>query len=436
MNDIGRDWDAAAARARDPRAEQAVLGGCFMRPAILDWLDLDREAFWDPRHAHVWDAMQAIARRAEQVDELTVAAELDRAGRLAMVGGVAYLGQLALNVPTVENVSAYAEVLREHLVSRRLLRLASALPRRILDGEIGEDLLSEVQGDLSRIDVRRDEGIDLADAIRAQVQVVVDETERKRRGEQVAAIPTGVAVFDQRVGGIPVGVPTVLGARPKVGKSSFALCLVAQAWRLAGVRSEVVTLEDKSPIWSERALAQAAELDVSRIAARTLDRGELAQLVSGAERSADLRGGVHLFHGHGLDMTRLARFFRASKRQRGTRLFVLDYLQLVTPGPHERRLQREERLELAMNAVADLAGSEDVAFLVLSQLNRRGEEDGRRPMLSDFRGTGAIEQVAKLVLALHPGQLESEIELLVLANHQGPPAKLIARRDASRCWIG
>lgn len=436
MNAMEREWDHAYEKARDVRAEQAVLGGCFAKPAMLDWLQLEPEAFWDVRHQHIWAAMQTLAAARTPVDELTVAGELRIRERLAAVGGELYLGELGLRVPTVENVVAYAETLRSHLVTRRVLRLFASLPGRISDGEAGEELLGDVLVGLAAIELPpAEEEADAASAVKRELVATVTGIERRERGQpDMASIPTGIGLIDARMSGFPIGVPSVLGARPKVGKSSFALCLALSAAR-RGIPVQIVTLEDKRPAWAQRMLAQESGIAVCQIAGRTLAHPETARLVAAAQSLSEFRH-LRIDHGHGMPIDRIARMIRARRRDLGTRFVILDYLQLLPPQSHEKRSRRDEQLEAAMNAIADLAGADDLAFLVVSQLNRAGEDEGRAPRLSDFRGSGSIEQVGKLVLALHPAQLENEINLLILANHQGPSAKLILRHDRARCFIG
>jgi replicative DNA helicase len=431
--EVVKAWDKAHELARDVRAEQSVLGACLNQPAILGWLDLDPDVFWDARHGHIWLAMRSLADGGKPVDEVTVASELESRLRLKACGGLIYLAELALRCLTVENVAAYAAILRGHLVTRRLLNLASSLPSRVLDGNAGEELLGDVQVGLAEIEPHQaDDGGAWSDAVRVELVATVGDAERRARGEQgVGRIPTGISVIDAKIGGLPIGVPSVLGARPKVGKSSLALC-IARSAAVVGLPVHVVTLEDKRSVWVQRALAQDTHIPVDRIASRMLDRDEMRQLAIAAEALAKAPG-PRVDHGHGMAIERIVRMVRARRRELGTRLVILDYLQLL---PRSPRGQREQELENGMNALAELAGRDDLAVLVLSQLSREGERDQRPPILSDFRGSGSIEQVGKLILALHPARVETEVELLVLANTQGPTARFVARWDAPRCWVG
>lgn len=434
-DEIARAWDAAIARSVDVRAEQSVLGGCLHKPGILDWLDLAADAFWDARHAQIWQSMQRLVRAREPVDEVTIAADLERGGRLAMVGGSSYLGELSLRVPTVDNVAAYAEILGDLLKKRQIIRLAASIPSRVAEGLDGEQLLDQVHLSLAELEpVRAEAGGSLAELVRREAIAAVEFHERAAKHGEAVGVPTGIPHLDERIGGMPIGVPTVLGARAGNGKSSMAISIALRAAR-AGIGVHLVTYEDFGPVFAQRALAQETGIEVNRIAARRFERQDVSVLMSGAEMLQPVTRMV-IDHGHGLPVDRLVRMARARKREIGTRLFILDYLQLVPPMAHERRWQRHEQIRSAMVELATLAGQEGIAALVCSQLNREAEADARRPRLDDFRGSGAIEEVGKLIMALHPGKLESEIEVLILKNSQGPTATLIAKWDRPRCWIG
>lgn len=434
--EIVKAWDAATALARDVRAEQSVLGGCLLKPTILDWLDLESEAFFDARHRQIWLAMQHMQRARSPLDETTLASELACRGRLELAGGQLYLAELSLRCPTVDNVVAYAETLRAHLVTRRLLALASSLPSRVRDGTSGEELLDDIQLALTEIEPSRVEaGASMADLAAREVRAAVEHADRIAKGTgELVGIPTGIEPLDARTGGLPLGVPTIVGARPGNGKSSLALCIGIRAAR-RDLAVHIVTYEDRGPAFAQRAIAQESDVPVTRIAARSFERQDLSAMVFAAE---SLRPTTRLWvdHGHGLPRDRLMRMVRARRRVMGTKLLVLDYLQRVPHMPHERGWRRHEQLTAVLNDVAEFAGLEDVGVLILSQLNRESEAADRRPRLIDFKECGAIEEVGKLIIALHPARVENELEILVLKNHQGPTAQVIARWDRPRCWIG
>lgn len=424
-------FSRAMDRCHNLEAEQAVLGGCFFRPDVLSWLELDEGDFFDPRHRAVWRAMQGLAADRVPVDEIAVEDVLKRTGRLEPVGGLAYLSQLALRCPNEDSTAFYANIVREHACRRRLLYLGSGIATKVLEDQELDELLGEVQRELTACEPRRrDAGGELGEAAAEDYRALVSEVDQVARGQTVG-VPTGVAILDAQIGGLPDGVPSVLGARPGMGKSTLALNIALYAARTCGYGVHIVTYEDPRKTFAQRLQAMESGVDVMRIRARTVDRQEAAALAQAAESLRQLKG-LYVEHGHGLDMRAIVRRVRGRRRELGTRLVVIDYLQRV---PHaDRRLRRHEQLEDHMDVLAAFAGEENLALLVLSQLKRAEDRDSR-PTLDDFKGSGAIEESGKLIIGLHKAQAVGELELLVLKNAQGPQAQVKASWNRATCRI-
>lgn len=425
-------FSRALDRCHNLDAEQSVLGGCFQRPAILAYLELDQGDFADPRHKCIWSALRALEQDRMPVDEIAVEDVLRRVGKLDAVGGLAYLSQLALRCPNESNTEHYARIVREHACRRRLLYLGSGIAVKVLDDLELDEVLGEVQRELTECEPRRlDTGGELGAAAEAECRATVAGLDDVAHGKPVG-IPTGVAILDALIGGLPFGVPSVVGARPGMGKSTLALNIALHAARRGGTGVHVVTFEDPRKTFAQRLLAMESGVDVARIRARTLERTETAALAQAADALRDMTG-LYVEHGHGLDARTIARRVRSRRRDLDTRLVVLDYVQRI---PHpDRRLRRHEQLDDHMNVIAELAGKEDLAVLVLSQLSRPDRGNDARPTLEDFKGSGAIEEAGKLIIGLHKAQAQGELELLVLKNHQGPKAHVIARWDLPHCRI-
>jgi replicative DNA helicase len=425
----------AMARARHPDAEAAVIGGCLNKPDALDWLALDREAYADVRHRHVWDAMLGLRRDSTGVDEVTVIAALKRAGLLEAVGGEAFVYELGLRTPTADNLEHYADVLREHQLNRRLLILAGSIPGRFCADMSGEELLGDIQQALNAADPGgRGDAEDIADAVTAECRDIAAFLKARQAGSAaVVGVPTGIEQLDRQVGGLIVGAPTVLGARPGEGKSTFALNVANHAAR-SGLGVHLFTLEDRRRTFAQRQLAYHSGVPVDRIRSREFLKGELDRVTeSEAVMARPSRFVVE--HAHGMPMNAVVRRVRSMRRELKTKLVVIDYIQLA-PSP-DRRLKRYEAIGANMKELAVLAGKDDLAVLVLAQLGRENERERRRPILSDFRESGDIEQDGKLVLALHSTNREAPtVELCVIKNHQGPPAVMDIPYNRALCRMG
>lgn len=433
--DLNAAFDDAATRSRHLDAEQAVIGGCLNKPDILGWLELDAAAFFDPRHQAVWGAMQDLLGARVAIDLVTVSARLREDGRFEAIGGEAYLLQLELRCPSTDNIEHYAGVLIENLVNRRVLQIAGAVPSLIRDGDVGADLLSVLQSQLLGAEPSaRDTAIDITAAVRKEYeQILVDWEKRAKTGSVDVGVPTGIQRLDADTGGLIIGAPTILGARPGKGKSTLCLNLANHAARL-GYGVHVFTYEDGTRTFAQRQLSFWAGVDVSRIRVRDLDRHEVNLLRAAAEEHHERRPPIALELAHGMPVQTLVRRVRGRRRELKTRLVIVDYLQLIPPP--DRRMKRVEFVEENMHGLTDLAGKEDLAVLVVSQLSRECEKEGRRPRKSDFRDSGAIEQDGKLMLALHDPGDKNLLEILILKNHQGPGETVIpVHYDRARARI-
>lgn len=421
---MDRAFDDASARSRHLDAEQAVLGGCLLDPEILGWLELDADAFFDPRSRAIWDAMQALVEARVGVDFVTLSAKLREQGKYDAVGGEAYLCQVELRCPATDNVEHYAHVLTEHLVNRRVLRIAGAVPSLIRDGEVGGELLGTLQAQLLQAEPSaRETAWDITSLVRREYeQILADWEKRAKTGHVDVGVPTGIRALDNDTGGLIVGAPTILGARPGKGKSTLCLNLANNAAQ-QGMGVHVFTYEDRERTFAQRQLAYGAGVDVSRIRTRDLDRHEINLLRHTAETLHHSRPRITLELAHGMSVQAIARRVRGRRRELKTKLVIVDYLQLI-PAP-DRRMKRVEFVEENMHALTELAGTEDLAVLVVSQLSRECEKENRRPRMSDFRDSGAIEQDGKLILALHNPGGRDALEILVIKNHQGPGETVI-----------
>jgi replicative DNA helicase len=442
----------------DPNAERAVLCAAFVRPDILGWLEVGEACFFDPRHRAVWSAMAGLHRDGIVVDDLTVTAALERVGKLEAVGGEPFLGEILTAGGTAENVEHYADILHERRVRRELVLLTAELRQRAYQGhEEGEELLSDLLRKAGEIDTGRShEDPTMGAAVAAEYRDALDHDDGHGRH---VGVPTGIDRLDRATRGIPVGIPSVLAARPSVGKSSVALAIADHA-SAAGHGVHVLTWEDRRSGWAQRMLGRHSGVDIASIRARELDRFQLAELGEATNRLAG-RDNLAIDHAHGWTAMRAVRRARAMRRRIGTALVVVDYLQLVAADRRGggRRQRRDQEIEDAMHAFAELAYQDNLAVLVLSQLNRDIErsEKPRRPRLSDLRESGAIEQEGKLIMALWvpPVPPEREIDhapqvgggdldagctehlrLEVLKNHQGLGRACVDLQfDKARCRI-
>jgi replicative DNA helicase len=414
-----------------PRAEESVIGAVFLRPSVLAWLEIESGDFSDPRNQCIWDALcDVYENQSHTLDAVLVQAELERRGKLELVGGMKRLADLAQAVPTADNVEFYAgEVVRKR-VARQVLLASAKIRELVRNGADGDELLSEMHREFSGIDSRkRVEAVSLFDAAKAELKAVGLDLELGKR----AGITTGLSVLDERIGGIPIGVESILAARPSVGKSALALT-IGEAAALDGVNVLYFTFEDSISGFAQRALAKHGGVTASRIRSRELGAAEMAQLMAGLEPIRN-RQRLTLIRAHGLSVEQLIRRARIERAHANADRFlvIVDYVNLV---PASRRgMNDRERVAHTSRALSEFAGSDNVAVLLLAQLNRESEKGDRKPLLSDLRDSGELEQVGKLILMLHDEGESGKLKICCLKNHQGPRADFTVDFDKAHCRV-
>ncbi len=409
-----------------PSAEASLLGAAILRPDILGWLEVEARDFADMRNREVWDALMAVWERDGSVDVITLEVELHRRTTLDPIGGIKRLSELALITPTADNAEHYASEIVRKRIARDVVTAAGNALGLVRSGMDGEELLDEAQGELSRIEFGGGgKTVSAFESAKAEARRYMADVEEGVR----PGIPTGILQLDERIGGLPVGVPVIVAARPSVGKSALVLNMADTA-AAEGYGVHLVTYEDSDAGFSQRLLAKHSGVDVGAIRGRRAGADSIPRVLAALDVIRH-RDRLHYEHGHGMPVHKLVRRIRAERRRLGTRLVIVDYLQLI-PSADGRRSQREIVAE-AVTTIGALA-AEGLAVVICSQLNRDSERENRPPRMADLRDAGEIEQVGKLILALHVDPKKpDEVELHVLKNHQGPLSQFRVAFDRAHC---
>jgi replicative DNA helicase len=389
-----------------PEAEASILGGIILRNRVLDEIvELEAEAFYDNRHKVVFQAIRNLEAAARPIDVVTLENEIQRSGKLEAIGGVGFLGELTLRVPTADNVVAYAEIVSGKHQVRRLMLAASEIAERGYDDDLDtREYLTGAESAILQLSARDRRAADvptIGQAAKARWLELDGIAAARARGETaMTGVSTGVLALDRQIGGWPRGIVSLIGGRPGMGKSAVALASVDAA-TAAGVGAWVFSLEDSRRAYADRVLARGSGVSAERI--RQADIGaQDASLLAHAVANLLKRDNWRLDDRRGLTAREIARTLRRAKATiPGFGLGVVDYLHLVG---RERRLVDNEpaALEQIMGVLSDVAGELDIALLVLAQLNRSCEDRvDKRPVLSDIRSAG--EEKAKLVVFPYRG---------------------------------
>ncbi|MBW1992562.1 MAG: replicative DNA helicase [Deltaproteobacteria bacterium] len=427
-----------------PEAEQSVLGAVFLRPAVLDEVVevLKPEDFYRPAHGLIFQAMLDLWGRQEPVDTVTVTDLLKRRRQLTQAGGPFFLASLGDQVGTAANAGHYARLVRDLSRVRRFRETLLKLADKAVNGlEDAGAFLDEAEAEIYRAVHRDDGGRGQPVPVGQVAREVLAQLEAQRRDSLPPGLQTGFFDLDARIGGLEPGNLYVVAARPGMGKTALALNIAVNVAR-SGQPVLFLSLETGNSQLTQRLLAALFNLSHQHLRDGQIDEREWERLVRLAEK-LDLP----LYLDDQSAMTHLevrARSRRAAAKW-GIRLLVVDYLQLVS-APEAK--SREQEVAAISRSFKALAKELDVPVLVLSQLNRACEaRQDKRPVLSDLRESGAIEQDSDVVAFLYRDDYYREdspdrgvAELLVRKNRHGPTgtvklqfeAELVTFRNLAR----
>ena len=389
---------------QDAELEEAVLGACLVESEAISLVadKLRPEIFYNEQNRMIFAVIQAMFRAGKQIDILTVKNELASCGNLEKVGGPYTLVRLASRLASGAHLEYHACILREMYVRRevilgsyKLLAAASDESVDIADVLAGiHDLLDHLEGEMGTADHLRTMGQLMEDTL-AQVEARV---EGSRNG--ITGIPTGFSDLDKLTAGWQRGDLDVIAARPAAGKTAFALHL-ARAAATAGHSVVVFSLEMQGERLGDRWLVAAAEdVDASHLRRGQLGTSELRQVREASCQLSQLP--IRVEDSPVISMDHVRSVARMLKSKGGCDMVIVDYLQLCDMKSDQNNRNREQEVAQATRKAKLMAKELDVPVLLLSQLNRMSE--GRpdcRPLLSDLRESGAIEQDADMVMLLY-----------------------------------
>lgn len=379
-------------------AERAILGAVLLRSSALDDVDLAPDDFYDPRHREIFAAMRELADARKPVDSLLVEEHLKRSGKLAGVGGLAFLSDLLANVATADNIAHYAAIVRDKALALRLIQTASGIAAKGF-GDYGtaDEYIDEAWRALSQLAALRPTGCrPVAEVVKLRVKAMIERAEKRARGEQaLEVVPTGFPVVDRQLdGGLPTGVVSVLGGDPSDGKSAFAKSIAKNA-ALAGYGVIVFSPEDTKEVYGDRVVAEMGNVPLRAIrSGRDLTRLDVASAVA-----LELPAHWVIDDTAGLDTPAIRRIVRRQKRAHPIHLAVLDYAGKFRDGGRHASLY--DRITAVAEGAADLARQENIAVLLLSQLSRDHVKEKRRPQMQDLRQSGELEANARVIALLH-----------------------------------
>jgi replicative DNA helicase len=417
---------------QDLAAEQSVLGGMLLsKDAIADVLEKLRPGdFYRPAHQNVYDSILDLYGRGEPADAVTVAAELDRRGLLRRVGGAPYLHTLISMVPTAANAGYYADIVAEKALLRRLVEAGTRVVQYGYAGAEGADVAEVVdraQAEIYDVTDRRlsEDFVPLEDLL----QPTMDEIDAiASNGGLARGVPTGFTELDEVTNGLHPGQMIIVAARPGVGKSTLGLDFMRSCSIKNRMASVIFSLEMSKSEIVMRLLSAEAKIKLGDMRSGRMSDDDWTRL---ARRMSEIsEAPLYIDDSPNLTMMEIRAKARRLKQKADLRLVVVDYLQLMTSG--KKVESRQIEVSEFSRQLKLLAKELEVPVVAISQLNRGPEQrTDKKPMLSDLRESGSLEQDSDMVILLNrPDAFERDDPRggeadLILAKHRNGPTKTV-----------
>lgn len=381
-------------------AEQAVLGAIFLNTdALADAMEyVEADDFYRRAHQILFQAMVNLNNDGEAIDVLTVQNYLTTNNQLDDVGGVAYIAELATSVPTAANAGYYAKIVEGKSMLRRLISTATNI---ITQANNGDDdvpsLLDSAERQIMDVSERRNRSgfREIKDVLN---ETLSDIDRLSQQSEDITGLPTGYREFDKMTAGLQPDNLIILAARPAVGKTAFALNIAQNVATSTDTSVAIFSLEMSAESLVNRMLCAEGSINANHLRTGQLDEGEWQNLI--VAMGALSNTSIFIDDTPGIKMAEIrAKCRRLAKEKGNLGLVVIDYLQLIEGSNKESRQQEVSEISRQLKK---LAKELSVPILALSQLSRGVEQrQDKRPVLSDIRESGSIEQDADIVAFLY-----------------------------------
>ncbi|MBP3619266.1 MAG: replicative DNA helicase [Clostridia bacterium] len=423
-------------------AEQALLGCVLLdSEAQLEIFDkLQITDFYAESHKKIFTSMQNIFKKSIPVDFVTLTNQLEVEKQLETVGGIEYITYLTNVVPSAANYQHYKDIVKNNAVRRRLILEAQNIIKETFDSQDGESAMQTAEKkifDLSQQDSSSE--LELVGKPGGTLTRVLKEiSELAENNGKIAGIPTGFREYDDLTNGLQKGALNLIAARPGVGKTSFAMNIAINAAVNEGKKVAIFNLEMSREELMKRALSSLARVNLGHILKGSLDSDEWKRVWTAEKKLA--QSSVYVDDSSMVTPLEILTKCRKLKMTEGLDLVLIDYLQLMSSNKKGREGDRNQEVGDFTRQLKVAAKELKVPILLLSQLSRAVEKrDDHKPMLSDLRDSGSIEQDADIVMFLYNPEKYSDatltdepgtVYLLVAKNRSGRTAEIKLK------WVG
>ena len=419
-------------------AEQSVIGGLLLENEALDKIAdiLRAEDFYQHDHKTIFQHIGKLIERNRPADIVTVAESLKSTAELSQIGGIAYLGALAQNTPTAANIRRYAEIVRERAIMRKLVTVGSGIAESAYspNGRDAQQLLDEAEAKIFQIaegGQRSSQGfIDIKELL-PQVAERIDMLFSRDDPSDVTGIPTGFSDLDSMTSGFQGGDLVIVAGRPSMGKTAFSINIAENVALDTGLPVAIFSMEMASTQLAMRMIGSVGRLDQHRMRTGRLEDEDWEKLTTALGKLNEAP--IFIDEGASLSSFDVRARARRLHRQCGKLgLIVVDYLQLMSAPAGKQGENRATEISEISRSLKALAKELDCPVVALSQLNRSVEQrPDKRPVMSDLRESGAIEQDADLILFIYRDEVynsdsidKGTAEIIIAKQRNGPIGKV------------
>ena len=421
----------------DGEAEQAIMGSMLIdKDAVINAIEvLKEEDFYREDNKTIYSAMLSLYARSEPIDIITVKSELTQIGKFESIGGLEYLASLPDKVPVVSNIENYIQIVEEKSILRKLIKASNEISQMGYEQTEETERIMDV-AEKKIFDIMQNRNTKGYTPIKEVLINAIDELEKlyNHKGG-ITGIATGFIDLDRITAGLHNSDLVLIAARPAMGKSAFALNIASHVAIREKIPVAVFSLEMSKEQLGSRILCSEAMVDSNKVRTGNIEEEDWIKLVSavGPLSEAD----IFIDDTPGISISEIRAKCRKMKLEKNIGLIIIDYLQLIQ-GSGKKNASREQEISEISRSLKILAKELDVPVIALSQLSRAAEQrTDHKPMLSDLRESGAIEQDADIVMFIYredyynPDTERKNIAEIILAKHRAG-----ATGTVELMWLG
>lgn len=417
-------------------AEQSLLGGLLLDSRYYDEVSsqINSGDFYNKNHSKIYAAIESCLEANQPVDVVTISEELERNNELEQIGGLAYIGSLANNTPSTANILSYSRIIRERAILRNLIHASNDIaqasynpegrkPREVLD--FAEQLVFSI----SERDGKSREGFSSMDILAGRTLNRIEELDKM--GNAITGISTGYGKLDDKTSGLQKGDLIVVAGRPSMGKTSFAMNIAEYAAIEQGLTVGVFSMEMPGEQLSMRLISSLGRVNSNRLRTGQLKDSDWPRITNAVSMLSKAK--IHVNDAAGLTTNEIrSQARRLAREQGGLDMIIIDYLQLMQSASISSSDNRATEIAHMTRSLKMLAKELEVPVIIISQLNRSLESrPDKRPVMSDLRESGAIEQDADVILFVYRDEVYDDespdagtAEIIISKQRNGPIGKV------------